>query len=149
MIWSLGKTNGMEIPLSEQWSPEVSALPLAPPTTQVGFPRSHQLGLDLASPREIAWKVALVQDLQRSCWCCPHCYSSTCWFRNSCSQVILGLLTLGFLSCTYKWPACSFHCCVIIMTSVKSVISQRFWWPELGKWCLTSDFCLKRWYFEV
>lgn len=72
MTWGLGKTNGMEMHLSEQSSSEVSALVLAPPTAQVGFPRSHQLDLVPAHPRETRRKAALMQDLQHSCSCHSH-----------------------------------------------------------------------------
>lgn len=78
----------------------------------------------------------------------PTCYSLTCWFGNSCSQVILGLTALGFPPCIYKWPACSFCCCSYNDLG-KSVILQRFWWLEVGKWCPDNDFTWERWYFEI
>lgn len=76
-----------------------------------GLSQETLVGLATACPMETTSKVPFMQDLHHSCSYCPHCYSSTCWFRNSCSQVILGLLTLDFLSCTYTWPACGFPCC--------------------------------------
>lgn len=69
ITWSLGKTKGMEGHPSEQTSPEGSALLLAPPVAQVGSPRSHQLDLVPAHPRETRKKVFLMQDLQHSCSC--------------------------------------------------------------------------------
>lgn len=86
---------------SRQLSPEVSSLLLAPSMAQVGFPRSSQLDLVPAHPRDTRQEGVLMQDLQHSCSHHSHCLSRTCWFGNSCSQVILGLIAWGFPPCTY------------------------------------------------